>query len=72
MHDSYFGELEERIMEMQEYVDKNYNRLLNDFKVIKDLPLDQEIPNTFYEGEFSDYISERYKMEIRNNYKVEE
>ena len=51
-------------MSMEEYVGKNYNRLMNDFKVVKELPLDKVIPDWMDETLFSDYISDRYKSEI--------
>ena len=51
-------------MSMEEYVGKNYNRLMNDFKVVKELPLNKSIPDWMHETTFSDYNSDRYKSEI--------
>lgn len=52
-------------MEMEEYVNKNYGRLVNDFKVVKEI--EGEIPESM-EMQLADYISDRYNSEI--NYKV--
>ena len=64
MHDSYYNELREMTgMNMETYVNNNILRLENDYKVIKDLPLDKEIPDK-YDMSLSNYISDRYKMEM--------